>query len=51
MPQIDPLLSLAFAMHANRGTQAVLLGSGVSRAAGIYPHRLAGGVGPLHQAG
>jgi len=35
MPEIDPLLSLAFTMDANRGTMAVLLGSGVSRAAGI----------------
>ncbi|MGE5506602.1 MAG: SIR2 family protein [Actinomycetota bacterium] len=35
MPEIDPLLSLAFAMHANRGTMAVLLGSGASGAAGI----------------
>lgn len=32
---IDPILSLAFAMHSNKGAYALLLGSGVSRAAGI----------------
>lgn len=32
---IDPILSLAFAMHANKGIYALLLGSGVSRAAHI----------------
>lgn len=32
---LDPLVSLAFAMHTNRGAYAVLVGSGVSRAAGI----------------
>ncbi|MBN1511008.1 MAG: SIR2 family protein [Phycisphaerae bacterium] len=32
---IDPLLSLALSMHAHPGTYAVLLGSGVSRSAGI----------------
>lgn len=32
---IDPLLSLAFAVHSNRGVYALLLGSGVSRAAQI----------------
>lgn len=32
---IDPLISLAFSLHTNRGAYALLLGSGVSRAAGI----------------
>jgi hypothetical protein len=32
---IDPILSLAFSMHANKGVYVPLLGSGVSRAAGI----------------
>ncbi|HMI85676.1 MAG TPA: hypothetical protein VK550_16375 [Polyangiaceae bacterium] len=32
---IDPALSLALAMHSNRGVYAVLIGSGVSRAASI----------------
>jgi hypothetical protein len=32
---IDPILSLAFSIHSNPGVYAVLLGSGVSRAAGI----------------
>lgn len=32
---IDPITSLAFSMHANKGVYAVLLGSGVSRAARI----------------
>lgn len=32
---IDPLISLAFAMHAKKGAYALLLGSGVSRASGI----------------
>jgi SIR2-like domain len=32
---IDPLVSLAFALHSNKGAYALLLGSGVSRAAAI----------------
>ena len=32
---IDPLESLAFAMHSQRGTHALLLGSGISTSAGI----------------
>lgn len=32
---IDPLLSLAFSIHSNKGIYALLLGSGVSRSAGI----------------
>ena len=32
---IDPILSLAFSMHSNKGVCALLLGSGVSRSAGI----------------
>ena len=32
---IDPMHSLAFSVHANRGVYALLLGSGVSRAANI----------------
>lgn len=32
---IDPLLSLAFSTHANKGVYALLLGSGVSRSAEI----------------
>ena len=32
---IDPLLALAFAVHSNKGVYALLLGSGVSRSAGI----------------
>ena len=32
---IDPLLSLAFSMHSSKGVYALLLGSGISRAAGI----------------
>ena len=32
---IDPLLSLAFSVHAHPGAYALLLGSGVSRAAEI----------------
>src|ERR1700756_2045053 len=32
---IDPLLSLAISMHSQKGVYAVLLGSGVSRSAGI----------------
>lgn len=35
MPRLDPLLSLAFSMHENKGVYAVLLGSGVSRSAQI----------------
>jgi len=34
--QLDPLISLAFAMHENPGVYALLLGSGVSRSAGIF---------------
>ena len=32
---IDPILSLAFSIQSNRGVYALLLGSGVSRAAEI----------------
>jgi hypothetical protein len=32
---VDPLLTLAFAIHSNPGVYALLLGSGVSRSAGI----------------
>src|SRR5436309_1275024 len=32
---IDPILSLAFGMHSNKGAYALLIGSGVSRSAGI----------------
>lgn len=32
---IDPLVSLAFSLQANRGAYALLVGSGISRAAGI----------------
>lgn len=32
---IDPLVSLAFGLHSRKGAYAVLLGSGVSRSAGI----------------
>ncbi len=32
---VDPIISLAFAMHSNKGVYAFLLGSGVSRSAGI----------------
>jgi hypothetical protein len=32
---IDPILSLAVSMHANKGVYALLLGSGVSRSSGI----------------
>jgi len=32
---LDPINSLAFSLHSNKGVYAVLLGSGVSRAAGI----------------
>lgn len=32
---IEPLISLAFSMHSNKGIYAPLLGSGISRAAGI----------------
>jgi hypothetical protein len=32
---MEPLLSLAFSMHGNKGVYAVLLGSGISRAARI----------------
>jgi hypothetical protein len=32
---MDPILSLAFSMYSNKGVYALLLGSGVSRSAGI----------------
>jgi hypothetical protein len=32
---LDPINALAFSLHANKGVYAVLLGSGISRAAGI----------------
>lgn len=32
---MNPILSLAFSMHTNKGVYALLLGSGVSRSAGI----------------
>lgn len=32
---IDPILSLAFSMNSNKGVYALLLGSGISRSAGI----------------
>ncbi|HAX61400.1 MAG TPA: hypothetical protein DCX95_02415 [Elusimicrobia bacterium] len=32
---IDPIISLSFTIHSNPGTYALLLGSGVSRSAGI----------------
>ena len=32
---IDPILSLAFSVHSNKGIYALLLGSGISRPAGI----------------
>jgi hypothetical protein len=32
---IDPMLALSFTLHSGKGTYALLLGSGVSRAAGI----------------
>jgi len=35
MLQIDPILSLAFAMHETKGGYALLIGSGISRAASI----------------
>ena len=35
MTSIDPVHSLAFSIQANHGVHAVLLGSGVSRAAKI----------------
>jgi hypothetical protein len=35
MPPIDPILSLALALQSNKGVYALLLGSGVSRAAKI----------------
>lgn len=34
-PTLDPLLSLAFSVHSNPGVYAVLVGSGLSRAAAI----------------
>ena len=33
---VDPIQNLAFSMHANPGVYALLLGSGVSRAAKIH---------------
>jgi hypothetical protein len=33
--ELDPLLLVALALHSNRGVYALLLGSGVSRAAGV----------------
>lgn len=35
MPQIDPMLSLAITVHSAPGVHGLLLGSGVSKAAGI----------------
>jgi hypothetical protein len=35
MLHIDPILSLAFAMHETRGGYAFLIGSGISRAASL----------------
>jgi len=32
---VDPIISLAFSVHANKGVYAVLLGSGISHSAGI----------------
>lgn len=32
---IDPILSLAFSIHSNKGVYALLLGSGISRSAGV----------------
>jgi len=32
---IDPLISIAFGVHSNRGAYALLVGSGISRSAGI----------------
>src|SRR6202040_1622753 len=32
---IDPIISLAFSLHSNKGVYALLLGSGISSAAGI----------------
>lgn len=32
---IDPILSLVFSVHYNKGVYALLIGSGVSRSAGI----------------
>ena len=32
---IDPLVSLAFSLQSNKGAYALLIGSGVSRSAGI----------------
>jgi hypothetical protein len=34
-PYVDPTLPLAFSVHSGPGVYAVLVGSGVSRAAGI----------------
>lgn len=35
MTLIDPVISLAFSMHSSKGIYALLLGSGISRSAGI----------------
>jgi hypothetical protein len=35
MPTIDPRLSLALSIHSNKGIYAILLGSGISRSAGV----------------
>jgi hypothetical protein len=32
---IDPIVSIAFSLHSNKGAYALLIGSGVSRRAGI----------------
>jgi hypothetical protein len=32
---VDPYTSLAFSVYGNKGVYALLLGSGVSRAAGV----------------
>jgi len=32
---IDPIISLAFSLHSTKGVYALLIGSGISRAAGI----------------
>src|SRR5690554_1390615 len=32
---IDPMISLAFTLHSKKGTFALMLGSGISRSAGI----------------
>ncbi len=42
---IDPVLSLAVSMHAQKGVYALLLGSGISRSAGV-PTLLPGELSP-----